>query len=59
MMRLQATAETTISMIFLCMNIKRRLRQLFTFLWLWMKWLFIPPKNHKFPYYQGVVPVFS
>jgi|GEM_PF-5469513 len=29
MTRLQETSETTISMIFLCMNIKRRLRELF------------------------------
>jgi len=35
MTRLQATSETTISMVFLCMNIKRRLRELLSFLWLW------------------------
>jgi len=33
MTRLKETSETTISMIFLCMNIKRRLRELFLFFW--------------------------
>ena len=37
MTRLKETSETTISMIFLCMNIKRRLRQLLTFLRIWME----------------------
>lgn len=37
MTRLKETSETTISMIFLCMNIKRRLRNFLFFLWVWMK----------------------
>ena len=44
MMRLQETSETTISLIFLCMNIKRRLRELLSFLCFWTKW-FPPNKN--------------
>ena len=40
MTRLQETSETTISMIFLCMNIKRRLRDFLSFLWIWLKFAF-------------------
>jgi hypothetical protein len=36
MTRLQETSETTISMIFLCMNIKRRMRELLLFFWMLM-----------------------
>lgn len=59
MMRLQATAETTISMVFLCMNIKRRLRQLFAFLWLWAKWLFAHAQKTICCHFELVGAVFS
>jgi hypothetical protein len=59
MMRLQATSETTISMIFLCMNIKRRLRELLAFLWLWAKWLLTFAKSTEFYAVDAVEPVFS
>jgi hypothetical protein len=45
MTRLQETSETTISMIFLCMNIKRRLRELLSFLWIWLKSFHSPVDN--------------
>jgi hypothetical protein len=45
MARLQDTSETVISMIFLCMNISRRLRVLCAFLLKLIKWYFIPVDN--------------
>jgi hypothetical protein len=59
MMRLQATAETTISMIFLCMNIKRRLRELLSFLWLWIKCFLSHAESTKFYDIDDVETVFS
>lgn len=59
MMRLQATSETTISIIFLCMNIKRRLRELLSFLWLWTKCILSPAKSMKIYAVEPIEPVFS
>jgi len=59
MMRLQATSETSISMIFLCMNIMRRLRELLAFLWLCPKWFFASPENPIYTHFDPDVHVFS
>jgi hypothetical protein len=52
MTRLQETSETTISMIFLCMNIKRRLRLLLSFFWIWCKCYILSVDN--FPLHSRI-----